>query len=99
MQKTTTTKAAKPGFDPRPPARRGRKFIEFFVVLAVFLGFLFWAGGAYPNRDALWFNRTFDAQPSVVRIYRYGDVRELLPSDPEYPGLVAAINHAIEAHS
>ncbi len=92
-------KTEQPGFDPRPPSRRGVKALEFFVVLVLFVGGLFWAGGAYPNRDGLWFNRTFVAQPSRVRIYHYGATRELLPSDPEYSALVTAINHAIEQHS
>jgi hypothetical protein len=34
-----------------------------------------------------------------VRIYHYGEVRELLPSDPEYAALVEAVNTAIEKHS
>jgi hypothetical protein len=95
-RKSTTDQ---PNFDPRPPGRRGAKVLEFVVVLGVFLLGLFWFGGAYPNRDALWFRRTFDAQPSVVRIYHYGQVRELRPGDPAYAGLVAAVNHAIEQHS
>ena len=89
----------KPDFDPRPPGRRGVKVVEFGVVLALFLVGLFWFGGAYPNRDALWFQRTFEAQPSLIRIYHYGTTRELLPSDPEYAGLVSAVNTAIEQHS
>ena len=101
MQSKTKTKAKadQPGFDPRPPGRRGVKVLEFLGVLVVFLTGLFWFGGAYPNRDALWFQRTFEAQPSLVRIYHYGTTRELRPGDPEYAGLVEAINTAIEAHS
>lgn len=101
MQSKTKTKvkADQPGFDPRPPGRRGVKVLEFVAVLGLFLAGLFWFGGAYPNRDALWFQRTFEAQPSLVRIYHYGTTRELRPGDPEYAGLVEAINTAIEAHS
>jgi hypothetical protein len=97
MQRKTTVE--KPGFDPRPPARRGVKALEFGVILALFIGTMFWFGGAYPNRDAMWFKRSFEAQPSVVRIYHYGTTREVLPDDPEYAGLVSAINTAIEQHS
>ena len=93
------SKADRPGFDPRPEGKRGVKVIEFAVVLGLFLGGLIWFGGAYPNRDALWFRRTFDAQPSLIRIYHYGSTRELLPTDPEYAGLVSAINRAIEQHN
>ncbi|MCC7358593.1 MAG: hypothetical protein IT317_03900 [Anaerolineales bacterium] len=93
------SKAEQPGFDPRPEGRRGIKVVEFAVVLALFLIALIWFGGAYPNRDALWFQRVFDAQPSLVRIYHYGSTREVLPSDPDYAGLVSAINRAIAQHN
>ncbi len=92
-------KTDQPGFDPRPPGRRGVKVVEFAVVLGLFLTGLFWFGGAYPNRDGLWFKRTFEAQPSLIRIYHYGTTRELVPGDAEYAGLVSAINTAIEQHN
>lgn len=87
------------GFNFRPPARRWTSVVEMLVVLVLFLAGVIWFGGAFPNRDALWFYAKFDHQPAYVRVYHYGETRELWPGDPGFDALVGAVNAEIPQHT
>lgn len=97
MRKATRYNEAGP--DPRAPARRGTKVIEFLVILALFLAGVIWFGGAYANRDPLWFRKTFNEQPTLVRINYYGTTRELRPGEPGFAEFVTVLNKTIPNHS
>ncbi len=87
------------GLEPRAPSRRGPRLIEFVVILVAFAALMVWLVGAVPNRDLLWFSKSFDEQPSVIRVYRYGETREVRPGDPAYADLTRLLNQAVVGHT
>ena len=79
-------------YDFRSPSRRWRSALELVAVVVLFMAGVVWFGGAFPNRDALWFYARFDEQPAYIRIYHYGTVREIGPADSGFGPLVQAVN-------
>jgi len=87
------------GVNFRPPSRRWLSVVEMLAVLILFLTGAVWFGGAFPNRDALWFYASFDHQPAFLRIYHYGETREVWPGDPGFAALVTAVNAEVAQHT
>jgi len=58
-----------------------------------------WLFGGFGNRDPLWFLTVFDEKPSAIRIYRDGATRDVLPGQPGFEELVAAINAEVAQHA
>lgn len=82
----------------RHPATRTVKLVELGVVIVAVTLLAVWLYGSLPNRDLLWLYKSFDAQPSVIRIYYYGQVREITPGQPGFVELVEVINTEIVNH-
>lgn len=82
-----------------PVRRRSPNVLEVVIITALFLLALIWFGGAFGNRDPLWFVQAFDERPSAIRMYHYGAVRDVLPGQPGYDELVSAINAEVARHA
>jgi hypothetical protein len=77
------------------PARSLFKVAQMLAILGGFVAGVFWFGGMLTNRDPYWFYPVFDAQPTVICIYREGAARELRPGQAGYTEFVAAFNREI----
>lgn len=83
----------------RRPTRRLWQILEPLMVMTVFLVGVVWIGGAYSNQDPWWFTGKFEERPAVIRVYHYGETRELYPGDPDFESLVAVVNQTIVRHA
>ena len=83
----------------RSVRRKSPSALEMIVVTGLVLVAIGWCAGGFGNRDPLWFTSTFDARPAAIRIYHYGEVRDVQPGQPGFEELVAALNAEIPQHA
>ena len=79
--------------------RKSPKVLDMLIITALFIVAIIWFGGAFGNRDLLWFVQSFDAQPAAIRVYHYGSARDVLPGQARFDELVAAINAEVPKHA
>ncbi len=68
---------------------------EALMAFALVIGLAIWSGGAYPNRDPLWFYEKFDAQPYKITVYSNGTAVDLYRGDAGYERMLPVINSSV----